>query len=299
MPAMALRPRNDPLSAERLWGPLYALPAVVMVCVFVGYPFVSVIYHAFTRWNGLEPPRLVGFHNFAVLIRDQLLFHALVNNVLFAISVPIQLVVPLVLAFYIYRQIPGWRIFRSAFFLPAVYPTVVVGILAQLTLQVDGPLNALLANAGIGFLAQDWLGNSGTAITMILLVVVWANFGYNVVLYLAGMSAIDPHVIEAAEIDGANSWHLLRHVFIPSLRRVMEIVLVTNTITAFASMFTYVYTITNGGPGFGTYVTEFYIYNQAFTFQNLGYACAIGAILTLIITAIGFVQIRVLTEGAK
>lgn len=284
------------LTSESVWGALYALPAVAFVCAFVGYPFASVIYHAFTRWNGLQSPKFIGFHNFAVLIQDRLFFHALGNNLLFAISVPIQLVVPLVLAFLIYRRIPGWRLFRSAFFLPAVYSTVVVGMLAQLALQVDGPLDGLLAGLGLRFLTQDWLGNTGTAIPMILLVVVWANFGYNVVLYLAGMSSIDPHLIEAAEIDGANAWQVLWHVFVPSLRRVMEIVLVTNTITAFAYMFTYVYTITNGGPGFGTYVTEFYIYNQAFTFQNLGYACAIGAILTLMIAAVGFAQIRVLTR---
>lgn len=288
---------GTPLTSETTWGALYALPAVTMVTVFVGYPFASVIYHAFTRWNGLAAPRFTGLRNFSILLHDGLFLHALGNNLLFAISVPIQLVVPLVLAFLIYRRIPGWRIFRSAFFLPAVYSTVVVGIIAQLTLQVNGPLNTMLNAVGLGFLAYDWLGNTSTAIAMILLVVVWANFGYNVVLYLAGMSSVDPHLIEAAEIDGANSWHVLWHIFVPSLRRVMEIVLVTNTITAFAFMFTYVYTITNGGPGFGTYVSEFYIFNRAFTFQNLGYACAIGAVLTLVIGVVGFMQIRILTGG--
>jgi ABC-type sugar transport system permease subunit len=295
---MQPRRRSAPHIPESAWGALYALPAVAFVSAFVGYPFASVIYHAFTRWNGMQSPKFTGLRNFEILLQDKLFLHALGNNLLFAISVPIQLVVPLVLAFLIYRQIPGWRLFRSAFFLPAVYSTVVVGMLAQLALQIDGPVNNLLTGAGLGFLAQDWLANTSTAIPMILLVVVWANFGYNVVLYLAGASSIDPHLFEAAEIDGANSWQVLWHVFVPSLRRVMEIVLVTNTITAFAYMFTYVYTITNGGPGFGTYVTEFYIYNQAFTFQNLGYACAIGAVLTVLIAAIGFLQIRVLT-GAK
>lgn len=296
---MAAFPPRVRLRSEAVWGAIYALPAVAVVVAFVGYPFASVIFHAFTRWSGLQPPTFVGLHNFAALFQDRLFLHALGNNLLFAISVPIQLVVPLVLAFLIYRRIPGWRIFRSAFFLPAVYSTVVIGILAQLTLQVDGPLNVGLNGIGLGFLAQDWLGNTDTAILMILLIVVWANFGYNVVLYLAGMSSIDPHLIEAAEIDGANALQVLWHVFVPSLRRVMEIVLVTNTITAFATMFTYVYTITNGGPGFGTYVTEFYIFNQAFTFQNLGYACAIGAVLTVLISGVGFIQIRVLTGGTK
>ena len=114
---------------------------------------------------------------------------------------------------------------------------------------------------------------------MILLVVVWANFGYNVLIFLAGMSALDPQLAEAARIDGARLG-ILWHVYRADLRRVIEIVLVINTITAFAYMFTYIYTITNGGPGFRPYVSEFYIYTQAFTAQRLGYASAMGLGLT-------------------
>ena len=108
---------------------------------------------------------------------------------------------------------------------------------------------------------------------------MWTNFGYNVLLYLAGMSAIDPSLEEAARIDGAGWMRILVSVIAPNLRRVLEIVLVVNTIAAFAFMFTYVYTITNGGPGTDTYVSEFYIYQQAFTNQNMGYAAAIGVVL--------------------
>src|SRR6476619_4987377 len=128
------------------------------------------------------------------------------------------------------------------------------------------------------------------------MIVVWTNFGYNVLLYLAGMSAIDPTLEEAARIDGARWTRVLRHVVVPSLRRVMEIVLVVNTITAFAFMFTYIYTITNGGPGYDTYVSEFYIYNQAFTNQNMGYAAAIGMTLIALVLVIGIFQIRLLTR---
>ena len=118
---------------------------------------------------------------------------------------------------------------------------------------------------------------------------MWTNFGYNVLLYLAGMSAIDPSLEEAARIDGAGWMRILVSIVVPNLRRVLEIVLVVNTITAFAFMFTYIYTITNGGPGTDTYVSEFYIYHQAFTNQNMGYAAAIGVTLVLIVFAIGLV----------
>lgn len=291
--------RRNPLGSEAKWGLIYALPALAVVVIFVAYPFASIVFHAFTRWNGFSEPTFIGLRNFEFLLRDETFWAALRNNVFFALSVPFQLAVPLVLAFLIQQRIPGWRFYRWTYFLPAIYSTIVLGVLARLILQVDGPLNELLRSAGLGDLAREWLGDASTALPAILFVFIWANFGYNVVIFLAGMSGIDPQLAEAARIDGANQRQVLRHVYIPGLRRVMEIVLVTSTINAFAYMFTYVFTITNGGPGFSTYVVEFDIYNTAFTAQRLGYACAMGLGLTLVILVLGFFQIRALTGGRE
>ena len=267
--------------------------------MFVAYPFGSILYHAFTRWDGITPAQWVGLHNFKVLWQDPIFLNALKNNAIFALSVPIQLVLPLIVAYVIHRRVPGWRIFRATIFLPAVYAAVVIGILTSTVLQLDGPLNQALGAVGLGSLEHEWLGSAGTSIPLILLVVVWTNFGYNVLLYLAGMSAVDTSLEEAARIDGAGWLRILFSVIVPNLRRVLEIVLVVNTITAFAFMFTYIYTITNGGPGTDTYVSEFYIYQQAFTNQNMGYAAAIGVMLVVIVLAIGLLQIRILTREAR
>jgi ABC-type sugar transport system permease subunit len=267
--------------------------------MFVAYPFASIVYHALTRWDGITPAKWVGLHNFRVLWQDPIFLNALKNNAIFALSVPIQLVLPLIVAYVIHRRVPGWRLFRATIFLPAVYAAVVVGILASTVLQLDGPLNQALGAVGLGSLEREWLGSASTSIPLILLIVVWTNFGYNVLLYLAGMSAIDPTLEEAARIDGAGWMRVLFSVIVPNLRRVLEIVLVVNTITAFAFMFTYIYTITNGGPGTDTYVSEFYIYQQAFTNQNMGYAAAIGVMLVLIVLAIGLLQIRILTREER
>ena len=292
-----VRLNRGPHNRERLWGPIYALPAVVLVVVFIGYPFGSIIYHSFTHWNGLQPAQWIGIKNYRDLLHDSLFRLALRNNLLFAISVPIQVVVPLLLAYLIHERIPGWRLFRATYFLPAVYSTVVIGLLAQVTFAAHGAVNVAFGRVGLTALERDWLGSGPTAIGVILLLLIWANFGYNVVLYLAGMSTIDPQLPEAARVDGAGRFATLRHVYIPSLRRVIELVLVTNTITAFAYMLTYIFVVTNGGPGFDTYDTEFLIYNEAFSYQALGYASAIGVVLTLIILVFGFFQIRMLTGG--
>jgi len=279
-----------------VWGLLYAAPAVALVSVFVAYPFASVLYHAFTRWDGIAPSEWVGVHNFQLLWSDPVFRTSLRNNLIFALSVPILVVVPLIVAFAIHRRVPGWRVFRATIFLPAVYATVVIGILTATVLQLDGPLNQVLGGVGLDGLEREWLGSASTSIPLILIVVVWTNFGYNVLLYLAGMAALDPSLEEAARIDGAGWLRILVSVIAPNLRRVLEIVLVVNTIAAFAFMFTYVYTITNGGPGTDTYVSEFYIYQQAFTNQNMGYAAAIGVVLVGIVFVVGLFQIRVLTR---
>ena len=182
---------------DRLWGVVYALPALALVLAFIAYPLASVVYHAFTEWDGIEPPQWIGFENFTTLVDDPIFRTSLRNNVLFALSVPIQLVGPLILAWLIHERIPGWRFFRSTFLLPAVISTVVVGLIAQVVFRLDGPLNSLLGTIGLASLEQDWLGKAETSIPAVLLVLVWANFGYNTLIYLAGMSALDPSLTEA------------------------------------------------------------------------------------------------------
>ena len=240
-----------PRSPQWLWGLLYAAPAVALVGAFVAYPFASILYHAFTRWDGIDPaavgrpPQLPG-----ALARPDLPASRCATTRIFALSVPIQVVVPLLVAYVIHRRVPGWRFFRATVFLPAVYATVVIGIL---TVDRAAARRPAQPGARRGRPRQrcerEWLGSASTSIPLILLVVVWTNFGYNVLLYLAGMSALDPSLEEAARIDGAGWLRILVSVIVPNLRRVLEIVLVVNTITAFAFMFTYIYTITNGGPG--------------------------------------------------
>ena len=294
-PADVIKPRRR----HGLWGLVYVAPAVAIVVVFIGYPLGSVIYHAFTVWDGLNPPRWIGLHNFKELLSDPIFHIAIRNNAIFAISVPIEVVLSLALAYLIHERVPGWHIFRSAFFLPAIYSTVIVGIIASVILLPQGPLNIFLRDIGLGGLQRGWLTSSGTALPAIVVVVVWANFGYSVLIYLAGMSALDPQMAEAARLDGAGFWKILWQVYAPNLRRVIELVFVINTITAFAYMLPYIYTMTGGGPGYDTYATEYYIYDAGFQGQRLGYACALGVVLALIIITLGFLQIRVLTRGRE
>ena len=184
--------QRRPRSPEWLWGLLYVMPALALVVMFVGYPFGSILFHAFTRWDGIARARWVGLHNFRVLWHDPLFLHSLRNNGTFALSVPIQVVLPLLVAYVIHGRCPGWRFFRSTIFLPAVYATVVIGILTATVLQLDGPLNQALGSVG--------LGSPGARVARELQQLTAGDphrprldrLGYNVLLYLAGISAIDP-----------------------------------------------------------------------------------------------------------
>ena len=270
----------------------------MLVIVFIGYPLGSVVYHSFTSWDGLSPPTWIGFQNFSRLLHDPIFRTAIRNNLLFAISVPVEVVGALILAHLIHQQVPLWRFFRSTFFLPAIYSTVVIGIIVSVTLLPQGPVNQVLGDVGLSSLQHNWLETTGTAIGAIILVVIWANW-LQVLIYLAGMSALDPQLEEAARLDGAGFWGILWKVHAPNLRRVIELVVVINTITAFAYMLPYIYTITQGGPGFSTFATEYDIYYTGFTGQQLGYASAIGVVLAAIMLVIGAFQVRILTRGGR
>ena len=145
---------------DRLWGVVYVLPALALVLAFIAYPLASVIYHAFTEWDGINPPEWVGFDNFTELVDDPVFRTSLRNNALFALSVPIQVTVPLVLAWLIHERIPGWRFFRSTFFLPAVISTVVVGLVAQVVFRLERPAE-LAARLGRPVLPGAGLAGQG------------------------------------------------------------------------------------------------------------------------------------------
>ena len=273
---------SSPADGELAGGSSMRAPAIAVVVIFIGYPLGSVVYHAFTRWDGLRPAAVDRAAQLQpALARPDLLDCAIRNNAIFAISVPDRGARSRwSLAYLIHERVPGWRFFRSAFFLPAIYSTVVVGIIASRRAAAGGPAQQRCSTAsGSAASSRSWLENSGTATRLdSSLVVVWANFGYSVLIYLAGMSAIDPQLRRrlgsTVPGSGTSSGRSTR----PTCAACIELVFVINTITAFAYMLPYIYTMTGGGPGYDTYVTEFYIYDAAFQEQHSATPAAIGVV---------------------
>jgi ABC-type sugar transport system permease subunit len=279
-----------------LWAIIFAGPALLLIVVFFLYPFGAVAVHAFTEWDGIEPARFNGLDNFRQLLDDPALKTAIRNNVLFALAVPVQVLLSLVIAVLVYQRTPGWRIFRAVFFVPVIMSPVVIGLIWSAIFALDGPINAALETIGADGQVRDWLGEPQTSIPAIMLVVLWATFGFNMMIYLAGLSALPPGLVDAARVDGATWWKTVRHVILPSLRRVTQLVVVINLITAFAFMVPYIFVMTGGGPGTDTYVTEYLIYNEGFTYGHLGYASAISLALFAVVSVLMLAYVRVLSR---
>jgi len=277
-----------------LAGYLFLLPACLLLVVFRVVPAASALWHGFTRWNGTDPPAYVGLANFAELLGDRNFWWAVENNLILVLSVPAWILVSLVLALALHEEIRGWRFFRASFFLPSVLSPVIVGTLFTALLRQDGPVNRGLEVIGLGGIATDWLGDPDTALPVLILVILWGIFGHGVIVFLAGLAAIPQEIFEAARLDGARGWRYLWHIVIPSLRHVIEFWGVSLVVWSFTSLFAFVYVMTQGGPGYATTLVEYQLYQQAFSFHRMGYACAMGTALFLMVFGLILLQIRLM-----
>lgn len=273
---------------------LFLAPACLLLVVLRVVPAGSALWHAFTDWDGVQPARAVGLANFAALLRDPVFWTAVRNNLVLVLCVPLWILVSLVLAILIHQEVPGWRFFRAAFFLPSVLSPVIVGTLFTAVLRQDGPVNRMLELVGLGRLTHDWLGNPTTALPTLVLVILWCVFGMGVIVFLAGLAAVPDEIFEAARLDGATGWVYLRHIIVPSLRRVIEFWGVNLVVWSFTSLFAFVYVMTGGGPGYATMLVEYQLYLQAFEFNRMGYACALGSALFLMVFGVVLLQVRLM-----
>jgi len=277
------------LNHERYFSYIAIAPAIIVLLVFMAYPIINVIYHSLTFWDGIKA-KFIGIENYLSMLTNSDFWLVISNNVLYLAAIPLIVITALVIAVLLYEEIPGWRFFRSTFFLPYVLSAVVVGFLFRSFFSYVGPVNRILNALGLEAIAIDWLSSRFTAIAVIIAAVVWTQTGYSILVYLAGMSSISPSIFEAAKIDGANWFQKFFHVTLPMLIRTTEFLIILNSIFVFVSMFDYIYTITKGGPGYDTAPLTFWVYIKAFRASDMGYACALAIVLFLILITIAVIQ---------
>jgi ABC-type sugar transport system permease subunit len=273
---------------QSLTGLLFVLPGLIPLAIFVLYPVVSAILLSFTDYQFSDTVTFVGVQHYTDLwTSDQFRQSLLVTlEIALGTAVPsalLSLVIALLLNATV--RFTGW--YQSIFFLPVVLPTVVVAIIWSMLYQGNG-----LINVGLG-IHIHWLTNGNYALLALIIMLIWTNIGYFAIFMLAGVRDIPQDYLEAARLDGANTFQVMWHITLPLLRPVLLFVVViatTNALTLFAQP----YLLTHGGPGDATRPLAELIYDTAFSYLNIGEAAAISLVLLLLAMGVAYIQFWVL-----
>jgi len=276
---------------EMVAGWLFISPWVLGFLLFSALPIGLSIYYGFTNFNIYQPPRWIGLANYRTLMVDPLFWKALYNTAYYTfLSVPLMMTLSLLLAILLNSKLPGMRIFRTIFFLPAVLSGVGVALLWLWIFNPDyGLINLLLGYVGIE--GPLWLYAPEWAKPAMVIMSLW-GLGGVMVINLAGLQNIPPELYEAARIDGAGTWAQFRYVTLPMLSPTLFFNFITLTIGSF-QVFTQAYVMTDGGPVNSTLFYVFYLFRTAFESLRMGYASAMAWILFFVIVGVSLFQILV------
>ena len=281
------------MRAEQRSGWMLSAPYSAFLLAFALYPIVFAVVLVFLHWDLVTAPTFAGADNVRLLATDTRFWRAVGNTFIFlAIHVPLQIATALALALALNRKLAGRGFWRAAFFLPVVISGAVVAILwSNLYANDVGLINRLLIRLGAS--PVPWLTDPRTAMPAIAVMVTWKNVGFYVIIYLAGLQYIPKSCQEAIALEGASSWQRFRYLTLPSLLPQTILVVTLSTINGF-QLFIEPYVMTGGGPLRRTYSVVLYLYNNAFSYQKMGYAATIGVALALIIGAVVYAQRRVI-----
>ncbi|MFE3227613.1 carbohydrate ABC transporter permease [Nocardia sp. NPDC059228] len=273
-------------------GRLFVAPNLAAILVFMLFPLGFSLYLSFHSWDLFSPPRFVGVANYRRLFSaDPLFYIALRNTAVFTILTLVPTVaVSLAVAGLLNRKLRGVGVFRTVAFLPLVASTVAMAVVFRFIFASDdGLANILLGRLGLG--PVPWLTDPQWAMVSLSLVTVWKSVPFATVILLAAMQGVPENLYEAAKIDGANAWRRFRSITIPLIRGALSFVLVItviNSVQAFDQA--YALTGSNGGPETGTYVLGIMLFQNAFRFYEVGYACALAWVIFAILLAFTLIQ---------
>lgn len=291
---------------RHFWPYLFISPFFILFAVFGLFPYLYAFFLSFTEWNGISPRQWVGLDNYRTLLTDDIWWKSVYNSIWLMAAVSLNLVIALALAFVLNSGLIRFReAYRAAFFVPVIASSVAVAmIFVTLFGERYGTLNYLLGLVGIGSIA--WLKDATWIKPAIAIVAIWRAFGWNTVIYLAGLQSIPPDLYEAARVDGAGWSQVFRHITLPLLRPVITFTAIL-TIIGSLQLFEEPLIIAGGAsyssssPG-GTdqagLTVMVNLYNTAFNYVQFGYAATMSVALFLIIIIFSFLYNRFLGGDA-
>jgi multiple sugar transport system permease protein len=275
----------------------FVAPALLVIAVFFFFPIVAAFLISLTDFDiyalaDLANLRFVGLSNYAKLLETPLFWQALGNTLYFVVAgVPLSIAASLGAALLLNSRLARFKpLFRTALFAPVVTTLVAVAVIWRYLFNTRyGLLNYALGAIGID--PVDWLGDPHWAMPAIILFAVWKNFGYNMIIFLAGLQSIPEELYEAARIDGASLWRQFRSITLPMLSPVVLLVTIL-TVAGYFQLFAEPYVMTQGGPLQSTVSVLYFMYEEGFKWWNLGSASAVAFVLFLLIFAVTALQLR-------
>lgn len=275
---------------------------------FVGIPFAifaifglfPIVYNAYLslfKTNLLSEETFVGLDNYVRVFKDQFFQKAFVNNLKFVLfNYVAHMGVAILLANILFGKVKASRFYQAVFFLPSIICGTAIGLLWKFIYHPDfGMLNNLLDLIGMGEFTNNWLANKETVVPALVVAIMWQFVGYHMTIQLSAMRDIDSNILEAAQIDGANWWVRLTKIVLPLIKPILAVDSVM-IITGALKIYDIVSVTTNGGPNHASDVMSLYIFKQAFTNRNFGYASALSMVLLAVCLLITVVVKRIFKE---
>ena len=280
--------------SNRFWW--YLIPGLLVLLWIIIVPAIWNIYLSFTNYRGIRPPRWIGIDNWSRLIRDATFWASFRNSIWMIVAmVVIPILIGLILASLVFDVIQkrfGAKTastMRAVYYFPQLLPISVAAlVMGWIFRPENGALNAILKGLGLGRFQHNWLGSPDTALVFLMIIMIWIQLGYPLVIFMSGLQRVDPELYEAASLDGANWWQRFKVITLPAIKPEIFVVALTCTIAAL-KVFAPVYMLTKGGPGDSTIVPSYYSYTQFFQSQQVGYGAAISTALTIVIIVISVV----------
>ena len=278
--------------SEALWGYSFVAVPVAGFVLFALGPMLVSLYLSFTEYDVLSPPELVGIENYERLIAEDFFAgKALVNTLFYFLGIPIGMVLSLLIAIGLNQKLRFQAFFRTVYFIPAVCSMAALALVWKWIYHSDyGLLNTYLQQLGWQ-MPPGWLDDPALVKPSLIAMGIWANLGFNVVLYLAALQGVPGHLVEAAKLDGANAWQRFRHVTFPAISPTTFFIAVMSLIAGFQN-FDQIFIMTRGGPEYASATWMVYLYVTGFQYFEMGYASAMAWVLALIILIITWVQFR-------
>jgi multiple sugar transport system permease protein len=285
-------------------GWIFVAPALIVIGVFFFLPVLAALLLSFTDFDlyalaDSRNLRFVGFGNYIDLLQTPMFWKSLGNTFYFVIvGVPLSIAVSLAAALLLDSKLARFKgFFRTALFAPVVTTIVAVAVIWRYFFHTRyGLVNYTLGFIGIEPI--DWLGDADWSMPTIILFAVWKNFGYNMIILLAGLQAIPQDLYEAARIDGATFWRQLRHITLPMLKPTLLLVAIITT-SGYFQLFAEPYVMTRGGPLQSTTSVLYYMFEEGFKWWNLGRASAVAFLLFLLILGVTALMLHVSRRGEE